>query len=54
MSSSSSPVLYVDEKTPYPAKKYVRSCHREKMLLTRNCRRKIIKNLFPEKRKRNM
>ena len=28
--------------------------YKKKKLPTRNCRRKIIKNLFPEKRKENM
>ena len=32
-------------------KKFViRSCRREKKIRTRNCRRKFIKNLLPEKR----
>ena len=38
-----------NEKTAYPAK----SCKR-KILRTRNCRRKFIKYLLPEKRKENM
>ena len=29
-------------------------CEHEKILRTRNCRRKFIKNLLPEKRKENM
>ena len=36
--------FYVHEKT----------LHTRKILRTGNCRRKFIKNLFPEKRKENM
>ena len=38
-----------NEKTGNPAKTYA-----QKILCTRNCRRKFIKNLLPEKRKENM
>ena len=41
----------MNEKTENPAKTCVRSCRREKILRTQNCRRKFIKNLLPEKRK---
>ena len=41
-------------KTANPAKTCVRSSRREKILGTRNCRRKLIKNLLSEKRKENM
>ena len=37
-------------KTANPAKTCLRSCRREKILRTRNCRRKFIKNLLPEKK----
>ena len=44
----------MNENTANPAKTSVRSCCREKILRTRNCRRKFIKNFLPEKRKENM
>ena len=43
-----------NEKTLNPKKTCVQSCCREKILRTRNCRRKFIKNLLPEKPKENM
>ena len=46
--------MKIHEKTANPAKTCVRNCRREKNLRTRNCRRKVIKNLLPEKRKENM
>ena len=46
--------MKIDEKTVNPANTCVRSCRREKNLRTRNCRRKFIENLLPEKREENM
>ena len=47
--------MNTDEKTANPAKTCARSCRLEKKKLhTRNCRRKLIKNLLPEKRKENL
>ena len=43
------------KKTANPAKSCVQKILRsQKILRTRNCRRKFIKNLLPEKRKENM
>ena len=42
------------EKTANHAKTCVQSCHREKILRTRNYRRELIKSLLPKKRKENM
>ena len=41
------------EKTANPAKTCVRSCDRERILRTRNCRHEFIKNLLLENRKGN-
>ena len=42
-------MVILNAKTANPAKTFVR-----KILRTRNCRRKFINNLLPEKRKENM
>ena len=47
-------ILNTNEKTGNLAKACIRSWHREKNLRTRNCRRKFMKNLIPEKRKDNI
>ena len=47
-------IVTQNEKTANPANVYVKFCVHQKILRTRNCRRRFIKNLLPEKRKENM